>query len=94
MEVVIGIKMAKIVPRWKLQAYNIALVLHYNNNRLGLEVLAQLSNSEIVKPDVVTRVWTWDLTVVREFNFSRFFFLWWLGFEPPTLHILCIVHTN
>jgi len=25
---------------------------------------------------------------------SFFFFLWWLGFEPRTLHILCIVHTN
>jgi len=23
-----------------------------------------------------------------------FFLLWWLGFEPWTLHILCIVHTN
>jgi len=23
-----------------------------------------------------------------------FFFWWWPGFEPRTLHILCIVHTN
>jgi len=36
-----------------------------------LEVLAQLSNTEIARSDVVTRVRTQDLTVVCEFNFSR-----------------------
>ncbi|KEH36592.1 hypothetical protein MTR_2g016080 [Medicago truncatula] len=36
----------------------------------GYQVLAQLSIAEIVKPDVVIRVQTRDLTVVCEFNFS------------------------
>ena len=38
--------------------------------KLGLEVLAQLTNAEIARPDVVTWVRTWDLTIVCEFNFS------------------------
>jgi hypothetical protein len=35
-----------------------------------LEVLVQLPNAEITRPDVITRVRTWDLTVVCEFNFG------------------------
>jgi len=35
-----------------------------------LEVLAQLTNAEIARPDVMTRVRTRDLTVVCEFIFS------------------------
>ena len=35
-----------------------------------LEVLAQLANAEIARPDVVTRVRTQELTVVCEFNLS------------------------
>jgi hypothetical protein len=35
-----------------------------------LEVLAQLANTEIVRPDVMIRVRIRDLTVVFEFNFS------------------------
>ncbi|AES82598.1 hypothetical protein MTR_7g114450 [Medicago truncatula] len=36
----------------------------------NLEVLAQLANAEIARPDVMTRVRTWDLLVVCEFIFS------------------------
>jgi hypothetical protein len=36
----------------------------------SLEVLIQLANAEIVRPEVVTRVRTRDLTVVWEFNFG------------------------
>jgi len=35
-----------------------------------LEVLAQLENTELVRPDVVIRVRTLDLIVACEFNFS------------------------
>jgi hypothetical protein len=40
------------------------------NTKSSLEVLPQLANAEIAWPDVVTRVRTRDLTVLREFNFS------------------------
>jgi hypothetical protein len=37
----------------------------------GLEVLTQLVNAEIARPDVMIRVQIWDFTVVCEFNFNR-----------------------
>jgi len=33
-------------------------------------------------------------TKTKSFKFFFFFFSWWPGFEPRTLHILCIVPTN
>jgi hypothetical protein len=36
----------------------------------GLEVLVQLVNAEIARPNVMTRVRTRDLTIACEFNFS------------------------
>jgi len=39
-------------------------------NSRGLEVIAQLANAKIERPDAVIRVRTRDLTVVCEFNFS------------------------
>jgi len=44
-----------------------------NKQKVGskfLEVLAQLTNVEIARPDVVTRVRTRNLTVVCRFNFQ------------------------
>jgi len=40
------------------------------DNESRLEVLTQLANVEIARPNVVIRVRTRDLTVVCEFNFS------------------------
>jgi len=46
------------------------LILWNKNDQLCLEVLAQLANAEIARPDVVTQVRTQDLIVVCEFNIS------------------------
>jgi hypothetical protein len=47
----------------------------YKNKKvMGLEVLTQLTNAGIARPDVMTRIQTWDLTIVCEFNFSELVF--------------------
>jgi hypothetical protein len=45
------------------------MIIITNNH---LEVLVQLANVEIARPDVVTWVRTRDLTVVYEFKFNGF----------------------
>ena len=41
----------------------------------SLEVLAQLTNAEIVRSDVVTQVRTQNLTIVCEFNLIDYHFI-------------------
>ena len=42
----------------------------WNVSRFSLEVLAQLANTKIARPNVMILVQTQDLTIVCEFNFS------------------------
>jgi hypothetical protein len=62
--------MASLAFQKKIKLKHYSIFDQLKIDAVCLEVLAQLANVEIVRPDVMTRVRTRDLTVVRKFNFS------------------------